>query len=112
MPFIEVFRELGLRRPHSTAIDVDRLRETDHGKRQAIGLAVSGVIAAIVAFVDPSEIVIGGPWGPALIEEIAAATAGTPRPVPLRPATTGTADPVLAGVRAEALDRLRASLTV
>jgi len=111
IPFIEVFRELGLRRPNSTAIDVDRLLETDPADRKAIGLAASGVVAAIVAFADPREIVIGGTWGPALIEEIAEATAATPRPVPLRPATTGIADPVLAGVRAEALDRLRASLT-
>jgi predicted NBD/HSP70 family sugar kinase len=110
-PFIEVFRELGLRRPNSTAIDRDRLLGTDRAGREAIGVAVAGVIAAIVAFVDPREIVIGGTWGPALIEEIAQATARTPRPVPLRPATTEIADPVLAGVRAAALHRLRASLT-
>jgi predicted NBD/HSP70 family sugar kinase len=111
MPFIEVFGALGLRRPNSTAIDVHRLIGSDQDGREAIGLAVSGVIAAIVALVDPREIVIGGAWGPALIDEIGKATARTPRPVPLRPATTGIADPVLAGVRAEALDRLRASLT-
>ena len=111
IPFIEVFGELGLRRPNSTAIDLGRLLQTDPADREAIGVAVSGVIAAIVAFVDPQEIVIGGTWGPELIDEIARATARTPRPVPLRPATTEIADPVLAGVRADALRRLRASLT-
>ena len=111
IPLIEVFRELGLRRANSTAIDVDRLLETEPADREAIGLAISGVIAAIVAFADPREVVIGGTWGPALIEEIARATARTPRPVPLRPASTEIADPVLTGVRADALRRLRASLT-
>ncbi|MCU7726487.1 ROK family transcriptional regulator [Actinoplanes sp. KI2] len=111
MPFIEVFGALGLRRPNSTAIDVDWLRYADQNGREAIGLAVSGVLAAIVALVDPREIVIGGTWGPALIDEIGKAAARMPRPVPLRPATTGIGDPVMAGVRAEALDRLRASLT-
>jgi predicted NBD/HSP70 family sugar kinase/DNA-binding Lrp family transcriptional regulator len=110
VPFIDVFRELGLRRAGSTAIDGDRLLKTDPADREAIGSAVSGVIAAIVAFVDPREVVIGGTWGPALIGEIGEATGRTPRPVPLRVAAAGIGDPVLAGVRAEALDRLRASL--
>src|SRR3954469_10524914 len=39
IPFIEVFRELGLRRPDSTAIDIDRLLETDPAGRETIGVA-------------------------------------------------------------------------
>ncbi|MEV4141906.1 hypothetical protein AB0J72_58375 [Dactylosporangium sp. NPDC049742] len=48
--------------------------------------------------------------GPALVEGLRAATARTLRPVGLRAATV-TTDPVLTGVRAEALAGLRAAVT-
>ncbi|MFF5225495.1 ROK family protein [Dactylosporangium sp. NPDC000521] len=111
--FIELFAELGLRRDDSTAIDVDRLLDRctpGSPAGTAVCDAVAGVVAATVALADPQEIVIGGTWGPALIEGIRAATARTPRPVDLRAATV-TTEPVLTGVRAEALTRLRAAIT-
>ncbi|MGI5183236.1 ROK family transcriptional regulator [Dactylosporangium sp. CA-152071] len=111
--FIELFAELGLRRDGSTAIDVDQLLDRcTPGSPAATAVcdAVAGVVAATVALADPQEVVIGGTWGPALIEGIRAATARTPRPVDLRPATV-TTDPVLTGVRAEALAGLRAAIT-
>ncbi|GIF04744.1 ROK family transcriptional regulator [Actinoplanes siamensis] len=108
--FIEVFGELGLRRDGSTAIDVERLLGGDAATRAAIGQAVGGVVAAVVAFADPLEIVVGGSWGPALIDSIRAATARMPRRAAIRPARL-TSEPVLAGVRAEALSRLRSAIT-
>ncbi|WP_436533178.1 ROK family transcriptional regulator [Actinoplanes sp. HUAS TT8] len=110
IPFIELFGELGLRRPGTTAIDAERLIASPTAVREMIGTAVGGVIAAVIALADPGEIVVGGSWGPSLISEIVAATARMPRQVPVR-ATTRTGSPASAGVRAEALRRLRASLT-
>jgi predicted NBD/HSP70 family sugar kinase len=110
---IDVFGELGLRRDGSTAIDVERLLDrcaTEPGVRAALGTAVAGVVAAVVALADPQEIVVGGTWGPALVEDIRAAAARSPRRVDLR-AAAGTAEPVLDGVRAEALARLREAIT-
>jgi predicted NBD/HSP70 family sugar kinase len=108
--FIDVFGELGLRRPSSSAIDVDRLLAAGAAGRDAIGRAVAGVVAAVVALADPHEIVIGGAWGPALLPEITAAVSATPRPVPLRPAAL-TGEPPLIGARHDAVDRLRALIT-
>jgi predicted NBD/HSP70 family sugar kinase len=111
IPFIEVFDELGLRRPGTTAIDVDRVLTSKSGARKTIAAAVAGVIAAVVALADPQHVVIGGEWGPALIDVIEAAAKELPRNVPVRAATlTGTTEPVLAGVKAEALRRLRSSV--
>lgn len=107
---IEVFGELGLRRDGSTAIDVERLLDSDPATRELIGQAVAGVVAAVVALADPQEIVVGGSWGPALIGSIRSATTPMPREVPVRPAVL-TGEPVLAGVRAEALNRLRSAIT-
>ncbi|MEV6851084.1 ROK family transcriptional regulator [Actinoplanes sp. NPDC051411] len=108
-PFIEVFRALGLRRPDSSAIDVGRLLAAPVADRRAIGKAVAGVVAAIVALADPAEIVLGGAWGPALLVEIIAAVAGTPRPLPVR-ASAVTGESSLAAARQDALDRLRAQI--
>jgi predicted NBD/HSP70 family sugar kinase len=106
VPLIDLFGELGLRRPGSTAIDVDRLLSRAE-LREVLGTAVGGAVAAVIALADPQEIVIGGSWGPALVDDIRAATARMPRDVPIR-ATDRTDEPVLAGVRNAALDRLRA----
>ncbi|MEU5790042.1 ROK family protein [Micromonospora purpureochromogenes] len=100
--FIEVFGDLGLRRPGSTAIDVDRLRQladASSATREAIGAAVSGVLAAIVALTDPQLVVLGGPWGPAprpcitrrgprpaVLDAVTAAFGRLPRHVDLRAA--------------------------
>ncbi|MET7421242.1 ROK family transcriptional regulator [Dactylosporangium sp. NPDC005555] len=110
--FIDVFGALELRRSGSTAIDVDRLLSrcaADPAVRSTIGTAVAGVIAAVVALADPQEIVLGGTWGPALAGAIRTAIAASPRGVPVHPATV-TADPVLTGVRAEALSLLRTAI--
>ncbi|MET7806069.1 ROK family transcriptional regulator [Micromonospora chersina] len=108
--FIELFEELGLRLSGSTAIDTQRLLDSAAATRETIGTAVSGVVAAVVALADPQEVVVGGSWGPALIDSIRAATALMPRQVSVRP-TELTSEPVLTGVRAEALRRLRSSVT-
>jgi len=108
--FIDLFGELGLRREGTTAIDVERLLTSDAGTWDVLGVAVSGVVAGLIAFADPQEVVVGGSWGPALVDTIRAATDRMPRRVPVRPALL-TDRPVLAGVRAAALARLRASVT-
>ena len=108
--FIEVFGELGLRRNGSTAIDIERLLQSPATTWEAIGTAVAGVIAAVIALADPQEVVLGGSWGPALLADIRAATARMPRHVPVRSAQL-IDEPVLAGVRAEAINRLRALIT-
>jgi predicted NBD/HSP70 family sugar kinase len=118
MPLIEVFGELGLRRSGSTAIDVDLLLTAVSGEqpraaatRRTLGHAISGVLAAVVALADPELIVIGGSWGahPLILDAITTAFARMPRPVALRAATLRT-EPSLSGARADALDRLRASI--
>jgi predicted NBD/HSP70 family sugar kinase len=109
IPFIDVFAELDLRQPGSTAIDVDRLL-SDASIRDAVGAAVAGVIAAVVALADPGEVIVGGSWGPLLVDSIRAAAGALPRRVAVR-AAESSGRPVLAGVRAEALSRLRAGVT-
>ena len=113
---IEVFAELGLRQPESTAIDVERLLTRCAGPtpeatatRAALGRAVGGVVAAVVALTDPELVVVGGPWGHALLDTIGTFVAGQPRPVPVQAASL-TREPALAGARADALRRLRASI--
>jgi len=118
MRFIEVFGELGLRQSDSTAIDVDRLRTAATGPgaraaatRHALGQAISGVIAAVVALADPQLIIIGGSWGsqPTLLDAIVTAAAHLPRHVPIRAAEV-TTEPSLAGARHDALGRLRSTI--
>jgi predicted NBD/HSP70 family sugar kinase len=115
---IDVFAELGLRRAGSTAIDVGRLLAVVGGAqpqaeatRAALGRAVSGVLAAVVALADPELIVIGGSWGahPLVLDAISAEFTRMPRPVALRAARLRT-EPSLSGARADALDRLRAAI--
>jgi predicted NBD/HSP70 family sugar kinase len=108
VPFIEVFGELGLRQPGSSAIDVPRLLATGSAWGP-IARAVSAVAGAVVALSDPAEIRLGG-WGASLVDPIAAAVAATSRPVPVRPAG-GTDEPALTGARHDALTRLRAAVT-
>lgn len=106
-PFIEVFGELGLRQPGSTAIDVARVPEF----AEPVARAVGGVLSAVVALADPAEVVIGGPWGtqPTVLAAITGVATGLPRRVPIRAATV-TEEPALAGARADAITRLRAAI--
>jgi predicted NBD/HSP70 family sugar kinase len=118
MRLIDVFGELGLRRAGSTAIDTDRLLATVSGDqpqaaavRHALGQAVSGVLAAVVALCDPELIVIGGSWGahPLILDAITAAFTRLPRHVAVRAAKL-RAEPSLAGARTDALSRLRSAI--
>ena len=118
MPLIDVFGALGLRQAESTAIDAGRLLALVTGTtpeaapaREALGRALRGLIAAVVALADPGIIVIGGSWGthPVILGAIATAIAGQPRHVSVRAAEV-TAEPSLAGARADALSRLRAQI--
>jgi predicted NBD/HSP70 family sugar kinase len=106
MSLIEVFGELGVRLPGSTAIDADALLAADRG---TVGAAVAGVVAAIVALVDPGIVVIGGTWGPAVIDAVEVGVGGLARAAPLKPAAI-TNEPALAGARRDALARLRAAI--
>jgi predicted NBD/HSP70 family sugar kinase len=117
VPFTEVFRALGLRRPGSTAIDVDALRATigrpeGAATLRALARAVCGVLAVTVALADPELVVIGGAWGsdPATLDAVTAELRLHPRPVPVR-APRVTDHPSLAGARDQALHRLRSSIT-
>ncbi|MFC9953904.1 ROK family protein, partial [Streptomyces prasinus] len=117
MPFTEVFAELGLRRPGSTAIDADALRAavlgdsaTARRTRDALARAVGGVLAAAVALADPRLIVLGGAWGaePVIAEAIRAHFAALPRSVPVEAARVP--EPALAGARARAVEALRTAV--
>ena len=112
--FTEVFAELGLRRPGTTAIDVAATLAAIEAEDDApnacrhLGDAISGVLAAILALADPQVVILGGSWGthPRLVRAAADAFASMPRHVPLR--TAAVLDmPSLTGARHDALARLR-----
>jgi len=116
VPFTEVFAALGLRRPGSTAIDVDALRAMlgsteGAGVLDVLARAVGGVLAAAVAFADPEVVVVGGTWGhhPAVLDAIADELRQGPRPVVVR-APRVTDQPALAGARHRALQQLRSTI--
>ena len=118
MPFIEVFAALRLRRNGSTAIDVEALTAAVAGgsvraarTAEALGRAVSGAIAAIVAVTNPALVVVGG-WGaePTVLGSIGTAMEALPRTVKVRAAQLVT-QPALAGARAAAVGQLRLSVT-
>ncbi len=111
--FTDVFADLELRRTGTTAIDTDRLLaqldpESSDSERIAavLGVAISDVLTALVALTDPSMIIIGGDWGPAVLDIIRAEFDNQPRPVPLR-STAVPADAPLTGARQHALQQLR-----
>jgi predicted NBD/HSP70 family sugar kinase len=117
MPLTNVFAELGLRRPGSTAIDVQALRAATTGNtpeasrlRAVLARAVGGVLAAALSLADPQLVVVGGTWGadPHMIEEIKERFAGHPRSVPVAPALVP--EPDLAGARIRAVQELRSAL--
>jgi predicted NBD/HSP70 family sugar kinase len=105
MPLTEVFARLGLRRPGTTAIDVDRVRT---GPVPAVARAVAGVVAAAIALADPELVVVGGSWGrdPRVIGALTECLAAAPRTVPLR-ATVPADHPDHVGARTHGLAELR-----
>jgi predicted NBD/HSP70 family sugar kinase len=113
----EVFAQLGLRRPGSTAIDVGLLRrrvaDAPDGDvtLAALGAAVSGVLDAVTALADPEVVVVGGAWGrdDALVGELRRRSADLPRRAPVVAALAGDR-PQLSGARAAALHQLRESV--
>jgi predicted NBD/HSP70 family sugar kinase len=114
VPLIEVFHALGLRRPGSTAIDVDHLlRAVENSADVLAGLAtaICGVLTAIVALGDPQLILVGGEWGrrPRILDAIAARFEQLPRHVPVRPALV-VDEPALTGARSHAREHLRSAV--
>jgi predicted NBD/HSP70 family sugar kinase len=116
VPFTEVFAALGLRRPGSTAVDVDALRARigsagGAAVLAALSRAVAGVVAAAVALADPELVVVGGTWGPdpALLDALGVELRRLPRPVPVRAAQV-TDRPALAGARDQAVAELRSTV--
>jgi predicted NBD/HSP70 family sugar kinase len=81
------------------------------GTRHALGQAIGGVLAAVVALADPGLVIIGGSWGrhPVVMEVISSAFARLPRHVPVRAAEL-TDQPSLAGARSDAVSRLRSAI--
>lgn len=106
MPFVEVFAALGLRRPGSAAIDTDRVLAADTTVVRSIATAVAGVVAAVVTLADPARVLVGGTWGPALLDAITEAVSASPRPVAVGAANRAD-DAALSGARRDALHRLR-----
>src|SRR4051812_25521132 len=103
MRFTDVFAALALRRPGSTAIDVDALLVRPHDD---LARAVSGVLSALVALADPAVVLLGGSWGPAILDATREEFARAPRHVPLEPATIRE-EPSLTAAREAALRQLR-----
>jgi predicted NBD/HSP70 family sugar kinase len=119
VPFTEVFAELDLRRPGSTAVDVDALSAVVQGgdalagrTSGALADAVSGVLLAALAFSDPQLIVLGGPWAarlPVFLEALRLRIEAWPRTVPVTLASL-LESPELVGARMQALEMLRSAI--
>jgi predicted NBD/HSP70 family sugar kinase len=114
-PLTGVFAALDLRRPGTTAIDVEQLRtrfaEVDADGSttlETVARAVHGVIVAAIALADPEEIVMGGSWGrdQPVIDALARYLEGSPRAVPVRAALLEDS-PDQIGARTRALSELR-----
>ena len=115
----ECFGELGLLRPASDTIDVDAVLRVlaggtpeDRQRADAVVTAVAGVLASLVALLNPAAVVVGGPWAaaPGFLERLVARTEGSlVPPTPVLPAALGTTAPLL-GVRLAATRSLQAAL--
>ncbi|HEY8305071.1 MAG TPA: ROK family transcriptional regulator [Lapillicoccus sp.] len=111
VPLTDVFELVGMRTAGTSAVDVSALlSRVDTGGASArrlceiLGAAVSGVLAAVVAFADPRVIVVGGGWGthPQVLSAVEKSFARLPRRAPVRAARV-TDEPALAGARRQAL---------
>lgn len=116
LPFTEIFARMGLRRPGSTAIDVDRLLDALHrpGRDRTAALlarAVCAAVAAAIAFCDPECVILGGPWGAeaAVLDSLRRDLDSQPRTIALDRAVT-TGEPSLSGARTAALAALRTDI--
>jgi predicted NBD/HSP70 family sugar kinase len=111
--FTDVFEQLGLRHPGSTAIDVDTLlaRAADPELTAALAVAVCDVLSAAIAFADPQIVIIGGAWGPAspIFRAVQRRMRALSRSVPLELAR-GDGDGALTGVRTAAVAALRRNI--
>jgi predicted NBD/HSP70 family sugar kinase len=115
--FLDVFGELGLRHPESTAIDVEALDKAigdagpGPGVLGALARAIGGVLSSVVALCDPELVVLGGPWGgrPGVVDAVRAAAVGLRRPVEVRAAVVTEQAP-LSGARAAAIRALGDSI--
>jgi predicted NBD/HSP70 family sugar kinase len=113
MRFLDVFGELGLRHPESTAIDLVALNAaiTDADSTGialgALARAIGGVLSSVVALCDPELVVLGGPWGgrPEVVDAVRAAAVGLRRPVEVRAAVVTEQAP-LSGARTAAVRAL------
>lgn len=107
--------ELGLTRPDSAAIDVVRLlSELDRGTHPSTDLvhAVTAVLGNCIRLLDPSLIVLGGPWGthPRVLDLVQDAVTALPA-VRTRVELTQVADDApLAGARLHAAELLLEAL--
>jgi predicted NBD/HSP70 family sugar kinase len=119
MRLVECFGELGLLRPGSDIIDVDRILGVLAGgdavhrrQRDEVVEAVAGVLASVAALLNPAAVVVGGPWAGAagfmerLVERAGALVVPATAVVP---AGLGTEAPLL-GARLAALRSLRSVL--
>jgi predicted NBD/HSP70 family sugar kinase len=119
--FTDVFAELRLRQPGSTAIDVPALlravevdldADADGGPANralaALADAISGVVMALVALADPQLVILGGTWGthPVVVGAVSDRPVPWARHVPVRAARVATEAP-LTGARHQALHDLR-----
>ncbi|SDS89828.1 ROK family transcriptional regulator [Microlunatus soli] len=102
--FTEVFDQLGLHRPHSSAIDVSlllrRLDEPNSAVLPVVADAVCDVAETLIAVSDPHLIMVTGPWGEhaALVAAIRNRLADRPRQTAFLPSRLA-ADASLAAVR-------------
>lgn len=118
VPFTQVFAELALRRPGSTAIDVEALSAAVQGgdahAERVVGVladAVSGVLMAAIAFGDPELIVLGGAWArlPAFVETLHERMERWPRRVPVEVSSL-LDSPELVAARRQAVEMLRSAI--
>lgn len=115
----ECFGELGLLRPGSDTIDVDAVVRVlggasaqDRDRADGVVTAVAGVLASVVALLNPAAVVVGGPWAdaPGFLDRLVAHADGAlVPPTPVLPATLGATGPLL-GVRRAATRSLQAAL--
>ena len=116
---VEVFAELGLRRPGSAALDVDHLKTVLHGRTAAdrrvaetVITALAGVIASIGTVLDPQAVLVGGPWAdhPTIGDRLPGAVADLAAvPTEVRLAGLGS-DAPHRGARQAAITAARAAL--